>query len=96
MNIGKSIKHIRKMKGLNQKEFADLYGFNKAYISGVETGKQNPTIKMLEKMAKSFGVPLPVMFWFTFTEEDVEDSKKEAFKVIKPSIDSMIDELFKD
>lgn len=93
MNIGISIRKIRKERTpqLNQAEFAKHIGLTQTYLSQIENGKKTPTIAVLEKIAKSFEIPLPIIFWYGIEISDIHDSKKEYFEFLKPTIDSMID-----
>ena len=94
MTIGKSIKHIRKNQlGENQKTFASSIGTGQAYLSRIENDHSKPTIALLESISERAGTPLPILFWFGIEESDIHDKKVEAFKMLKPTIDSMINEL---
>ncbi len=90
--IGSAIKKIRKSKNLKQIEFANKLKISTSSLSAIEQGARKPSLKMLEKIAKGFDLPLSIIFWFTIKREDVD--KKEAFDILKPQIDSMILSLF--
>ena len=90
--IGSAIKKIRKSKNLKQIEFANKLKISTSSLSAIEQGARKPSLKMLEKIAKGFDLPLSIIFWFTIEREDVD--KKEAFDILKPQIDSMILSLF--
>ena len=45
--LGKLIKHRRKVLGLTIRELADLTGMSKTTISQIERGGSNPTIEVL-------------------------------------------------
>ena len=47
---------LRKEKGWSQEELADQSGLHRTYISGVERKDRNPTIMVLEKIAKALSV----------------------------------------
>ena len=53
---GLNIKRARAAKGWSQEELADQAGVHRTYVSGLERGVRNPTIVVLEKMAKALGV----------------------------------------
>ena len=93
MNLGQSIKIVRKNKGLKQKDFCDKVGITQSYLSGIENGKKKPSIDVLEKISDAVNIPIPIMFWFTVTENDVDSSKLEMFKLLKPSLDRLITDL---
>ena len=54
---------------MSQEELAHLAGVHQTYLSGVERGKRNPSIQVLDRIAKALGV-------------DIEDLTK---KVSKPT-----------
>jgi transcriptional regulator with XRE-family HTH domain len=93
MNIGQSIKQLRKERGISQKKFAKETGISQTYLSLVESGKRDCTIHFLEIIAKGLNMPLSVLFWFSIEAKDVLDDKKEHFEFLKPSIDQMIKSL---
>ena len=64
MNLGKRIRKLRKRLGLTQKEFAGrvVGKVDYTYIGRMERGEQYPSLKMLEKVGKAFGVPLSYFF----------------------------------
>ena len=93
MNLGNAIKTVRKNKGLKQKQFCELIGITQSYLSGIENGNKKPSIDVLEKIAETVNIPIPVLFWFTVSEDDVNERKLEMFKLLKPSVDKLITEL---
>lgn len=54
--IGRSIREAREKQGLSQDKFALMIGMDQTYLSRIEQGKRNPTIKMLAKIARGLGV----------------------------------------
>ena len=94
MNMGMAIRRIRKTKtGLSQIEFAKATGISQTYLSQIETDKKMPSMKKLYGIAAHLNVPIPILFWFSLTEYDIPDAKKEHLKSIKPIIDAMIDSI---
>ncbi|WDE95982.1 helix-turn-helix transcriptional regulator [Lentisphaera profundi] len=53
--IGEAIKTMRKSIGLNQNEFAKLFGLTVNSLSLLENDKSNPTLKTLNKIGSKFG-----------------------------------------
>lgn len=93
MNIGISIKKARKeIAKMNQADFAKSIGITQTYLSQIENGVSIPSILVLTNISKSFNIPLPILFWYTLDIEDVEPRKHKAFKMLKPTIDTMIKE----
>jgi len=53
--IGEAIKTMRKSIGLNQKDFAKLFGLTVNALSLLENDKSNPTLKTINKIGSKFG-----------------------------------------
>lgn len=51
--IGWNLRRLRAERGLTQEAFANDSGFDRGYISGVERGVRNPSIDVLERIAKA-------------------------------------------
>jgi len=49
------IKHLRKQKGITQKELANRLNKDFQYISNLETGKRNASIEVYSKICISLG-----------------------------------------
>ena len=54
--VGQNVRRIRLERGLTQEQFCDLSGFSQQYVSGLETGRRNPTIVTIYELAKALGV----------------------------------------
>ena len=50
-DIGANIKQIRLMKRISQRKLADLAGISNTYLSDIEVGRTNPSLKTLLKLA---------------------------------------------
>ncbi len=57
MGIGKMISKIRIEKGLNQRELASLLGVSNGAVGMWETGKRQPDLDTIKKIAEFFKVP---------------------------------------
>ena len=55
--LGLNVKALRKGLSLSQEELAFESGLHRTYISAVERGVRNPTITVVEKIAKALKVP---------------------------------------
>lgn len=44
-------------QGFSQESFADYCGLHRTYISGIERGVRNPTVIILDKIARALKVP---------------------------------------
>ena len=55
--LGLNLKKLREEQGFSQESFADHCGLHRTYISGIERGVRNPTVLILDKIAKGLKVP---------------------------------------
>ena len=53
--LGRRVRHFRMGKKLTQEGVAELCGLSAKYISDLECGKANVTVRVLDKVAASLG-----------------------------------------
>lgn len=58
LDFGVRLKSLRVERGVSQSDFALRCEMDRSYISGLECGKRNPTLKVLQKMALKLDVNL--------------------------------------
>lgn len=63
------LRQVRLSKGMNQKELAEALNLSQAAISGYETGKYDPGMKIWKSIAEYFGVSVDYLI------EDVPEEK---------------------
>jgi len=54
--VGQNLRKAREALGISQEDLADRAGLHRTYVSGVERGVRNPTVTVLEKLAKALKV----------------------------------------
>lgn len=94
MDLGSSIKNIRKQKGETQEEFALSCGITQTYLSQIENNLKEPNLATLKAISDNLEVPLPILFFLSMTEDDIAPKKRKAFKIVSPSVKSLIHEFF--
>lgn len=60
--LGKRIAYLRQEKGMSQLSFSFESGIAKSYLSELESGKRNPTVKVLNRIAIALGVTIEELF----------------------------------
>ncbi|QTH20106.1 helix-turn-helix transcriptional regulator [Rhizorhabdus wittichii] len=55
--LGQNVRRLREAKGWSQEAYADEAGIHRTYVSDIERGARNPTVKIVEKLAVPFDVP---------------------------------------
>ena len=56
--LAANMKKIRLRKHMSQGDICRELGVDRAYISTIESGKQNPTLSTIERIAKALGVSI--------------------------------------
>jgi len=84
VSLGKRIQGIREKTGLTQEQLEEKSGVHTKYISAIERGQKNVTIKTLDKIAKGLNVELYELFLIS---EEIGSEK-----AVKKAIDSIIKE----
>lgn len=54
--LAENMRKIRTRKQMSQGDICRALGVDRAYISNIESGKQNPTLATIEKIAEALGV----------------------------------------
>jgi transcriptional regulator with XRE-family HTH domain len=55
--LGLNVRRIRTAAGLSQEDLAHSAAIHVTYLSGIENGKRNATVLVIERLAGGLGVP---------------------------------------
>jgi transcriptional regulator with XRE-family HTH domain len=58
VRVGLNVQKARRARGVSQEELAHLAKMHQTYLSGVERGKRNPSILVLDRIAAALGVDI--------------------------------------
>lgn len=58
VRFGQRLRELRNAKGLSQEAFAAACGLDRTYISGIERGRRNVSLRNIEVIADALGVSL--------------------------------------
>jgi len=94
MDLGSTIKNIRKQKHKTHFEFASRCGITPLYLSQIENNSKEPTLPTLKTISKNLNIPLPILFFLSMTEEDVQPNKRKAFGMVSPYAKYLVNEFF--
>ena len=94
MKLGRALKDIRKEKGISQKDLCKEIGVSKTFMSLVENDVENPSTKLIHKIANHYKIPLFSIYWLATELTDVRQDKKEGFCVVKPIIDDLLKQFY--
>jgi transcriptional regulator with XRE-family HTH domain len=62
LTLGNAIKVVRTAGGIKQRALAKKLGVSANYISLIESGKRDPSISFLNRLADALGIPVGVFF----------------------------------
>jgi transcriptional regulator with XRE-family HTH domain len=62
LKIGERIRDLRKDKSISQENLANLAEIDRTYMTGVETGKRNVSVKVLEKILHALDISFKSFF----------------------------------
>ncbi len=96
MNLGNTIKDIRKERGISQTELAIICDISQTYLSQIESNQKEPNISTLKIIAGKLNVAVPILFFLSLDEKDIAPSKKNIFQIIGPTVKTLIKELVSD
>lgn len=58
VRLGKRVRELRQERGWTQVELAELLGIDRSYLSEIETGKKDPSLRVLKTIADGFKMNL--------------------------------------
>lgn len=62
MRVGRNLQQLRRDSGLTQEELAHKAEVHQTYLSGVERGKRNASILVLERIVQALGADIARLF----------------------------------
>mgnify|MGYP000502088671 CR=1 FL=1 len=93
MDIGTSIKAIRKQKKMTQKYLASKCDITAHALCNIEKGVTFPSKATISKICSALQIPVSYLLLFCITDSDVPEDKRLLFHSL---CDPLKDELIKD
>ena len=72
--LSHNIRHLRKLRGLTQEQFADELNITRSRVGSYEEGRSEPSVELLIKIADYFRVPIDIL-----VKNDLRKAKENAF-----------------
>ena len=88
--IGQTVLSYRKKNNMTIREFADYAGISTSLISQIERGHANPSLNVLELIAKALNVPLFTLFINDIDTDSLIYKKKDRKKVYRENNDHIV------
>lgn len=88
--LGQTVLSYRKKNKMTIREFADYAGISTSLISQIERGHANPSLSVLELIAKALNVPLFTLFINEIDTDSLISKKKDRKKVYRENSDHIV------
>ena len=75
MSLADNLKRLRKKRGWSQTQLAEQIGSHLSHINRIETGKYNPSLDVVQKLATVFDVTIDYLV--SDTDEDFKEVRIE-------------------
>lgn len=62
VQFGARVRELRSKNGLSQEAFAHACRLDRTYVSGIERGVRNPSLRNISRIARALKVSLPKLF----------------------------------
>ena len=82
MSIGANIKRIRKSKRLTQEKLSEITQISMASIQRYESGKRQPNIQTINKIADALGMPVSELLGNSVKTNDIGIKINELYDLI--------------
>ena len=73
IKFGRRVKELRLIQNISQEELAFRCQLSKNYVSDVERGTRNVTLKVVEKFAQGLKVPVHILFRWHDDIDDIDE-----------------------
>ncbi|EKO1912958.1 helix-turn-helix domain-containing protein [Clostridium botulinum] len=88
--IGQTVLSYRRKNGMTIREFANYSGISTSLISQIERGEANPSLSVLELIAKALNVPLFTLFINEIDTDSLISKKQDRKKVYRENKDHIV------
>lgn len=87
MMIGETLKRLRKIYGFTASELSSIINISPSYLSEIENGKKQPSLELLEKLSKLYGIKTSSLILLS---EKIEDDNDRGTLFIQKMMQSLI------
>ncbi|WP_066675874.1 helix-turn-helix domain-containing protein [Clostridium septicum] len=91
MDIGENLKKIRKDKKMTQEDFGKLVGLSANTVQRYESGKRQPNIETIKKIADSLEVPINLILFDGNAKKTIENAADKSANHIVDDIYPLVE-----
>lgn len=82
--FAKSLKRVRKARGLTQEDFSNVS--SRTYLSTLERGLKNPTLEKIQGLAETMDIHPLTLLVFTYMQLDKNAQLESLFQQVQSEI----------
>ena len=86
MEIGHALNICRSAKKLSLSELAERAGLSQSYLSMIESGKREPTLSSIKKVAAALGVPTPIIMFLAAEKSELNGLDTETTQRLSAAV----------
>lgn len=91
MNLGQTIRTLRKKQGFNQGEFAERIEISQPSMYQIESGRKHPRPDTMKKISEALSIPAAFIYCLSAEREDIRLGRQPFFDNIFPVIQKAIE-----
>src|SRR5688572_22121622 len=78
-SLGSTIKRLRSIAGMSQREFSERLQIDSTYLSHLEANRREPSLQLLRRIAGELGIPPGVLIALALWA-DMPDDQKDHYR----------------
>ncbi len=80
MDLGTALKTLRKELKVSRVELKKRSGLSTTALYNIENNLSFPSKETIDKICSSLGIPVSYLMFYSITEDDVPEEKRDFFK----------------
>lgn len=90
MDLGRAITRVRRLKKMTQAQLAQSAGVSVSHLCLVEKNKRDPSLQLVESLAKALGIPVSVLVFLAAEEVETPELEQQHFQSITDAIKGLM------
>ena len=83
MNLGNAIMTLRKEKKMSRVKLAERSDLSITALYNIENNLSFPSKETIDRLCASLEIPVSYLMFYSITEEDVPEGKRESFRFLQ-------------
>lgn len=83
MNLGNAIMSLRKEQKISRVKLAERSDLSITALYNIENNLSFPSKETIDRLCASLEIPVSYLMFYSITEEDVPEEKRESFRFLQ-------------